>query len=441
MTIIRKLLDALNMNNWNEKSEKETAIFPSTKEPGREFFTAKESDYSFPQDADNCTVPTVNASVPLAKDKSSVSDSSELDAVAKIVRDSAAPCLQTLECADPNDVEPTEENLQCESERQDTGAAEIVIDLEAQDELCDSEDTEEPEEPQPYRSAKMLIQGLHIYFIDVAREIVQQQAIQRIPLMREYHLSEHDLNQIITELHQAQIIDNDGTVLMKPEELEKFIDIYEPNLFLCKNTVFDKDIFMCIGEILYENGVENTYNTMPSDELIDYLNIFETLGIIKYDSELNTYILLKSKDEFVKICNSIPEYFGSKEFDTANAKYENADYDAMSGIEFENYIAFVLFKNGFIHIKTTPASSDHGIDLTAEKDGITYAIQCKCYSSNVGNAAVQQAYSGRGIYKKDIAVVITNQYFTAQAKEEAASVGVKLWDRDKLKQLIDSTET
>ena len=303
------------------------------------------------------------------------------------------------------------------------------------------EDTEEPEEPQPYRSTKMLIQGLHIYFIDVAREIVQQQAIQRIPLMREYHLSEHDLNQIITELHQAQIIDNDGTVLMKPEELEKFIDIYEPNLFLCKNTVFDKDIFMCIGEILYENGVKNTYSTMPSDELIDYLNIFETLGIIKYDSELNTYILLKSKDEFVKICNSIPEYFGSKEFDTANVKYENADYDAMSGIEFENYIAFVLFKNGFIHIKTTPASGDHGIDLTAEKDGITYAIQCKCYSSNIGNAAVQQAYSGRGIYKKDIAVVITNQYFTAQAKEDAAAVGVKLWDRDKLQQMIDASAT
>ena len=178
---------------------------------------------------------------------------------------------------------------------------------------------------------------------------------------------------------------------------------------------------------------------MPSDELIDYLNIFETLGIIKYDSELNTYILLKSKDEFVKICNSIPEYFGSKEFDTANVKYENADYDTMSGIEFENYIAFVLFKNGFIHIKTTPASGDHGIDLIAEKDGITYAIQCKCYSSNIGNAAVQQAYSGRGIYKKDIAVVITNQYFTTQAKEDAAAVGVKLWDRDKLQQMIDST--
>lgn len=87
-------------------------------------------------------------------------------------------------------------------------------------------------------------------------------------------------------------------------------------------------------------------------------------------------------------------------------------------------------------MEVTKGSGDHGIDILAEKDGIAYAIQCKCYSSNIGNAAVQQAHTGKSIYHKDIAVVITNRYFTQQAIEEAAALGVKLWDRDKLNELI-----
>lgn len=72
------------------------------------------------------------------------------------------------------------------------------------------------------------------------------------------------------------------------------------------------------------------------------------------------------------------------------------------------------------------------------KDEISYAIQCKCYSSNIGNSAVQQAHTGKSLYHKDIAVVLTNQYFTTQAKEEAAALGVKLWDRDTLTNMISN---
>ena len=72
----------------------------------------------------------------------------------------------------------------------------------------------------------------------------------------------------------------------------------------------------------------------------------------------------------------------------------------------------------------------------AEKDEVTYAIQCKCYSSNIGNSAVQQAHTGKSIYHKDIAVVMTNSHFTAQAIKDAELIGVKLWDREKLSSMI-----
>lgn len=109
----------------------------------------------------------------------------------------------------------------------------------------------------------------------------------------------------------------------------------------------------------------------------------------------------------------------------------------MEGHDFEYYCADVLRENGFTNVEVTKGSGDHGIDILAEKDDITYAIQCKCYASDIGNAAVQQAHTGKSIYKKDIAVVLTNRYFTAQAKEEAAALGVKLWDRDKLNIMIE----
>lgn len=122
----------------------------------------------------------------------------------------------------------------------------------------------------------------------------------------------------------------------------------------------------------------------------------------------------------------------------SNNRDNSNDYDNMEGHQFEYYCAELLKRNHFENVEVTQGSGDHGIDILAEKDGITYAIQCKCYSSNIGNAAVQQAYTGKGFYHKDIAVVLTNRYFTSQAKEEAQALGVKLWDRDRLNKLIEN---
>lgn len=146
--------------------------------------------------------------------------------------------------------------------------------------------------------------------------------------------------------------------------------------------------------------------------------------------------------DLVKICNPQQAHHminpaQTDEFPTDKTKIISAT-DNMTGQQFEDYCAKILGKNGFINVEVTRGSGDHGIDILAEKNDISYAIQCKCYSSNIGNAAVQQAHTGKSLYRKDIAVVLTNQYFTAQAKEEAGALGVKLWDRDKLNQLIEN---
>lgn len=108
------------------------------------------------------------------------------------------------------------------------------------------------------------------------------------------------------------------------------------------------------------------------------------------------------------------------------------NYDSMSGEDFEEFCADILRGNGFTDVEVTKASGDHGVDVLAKKDGIKYAIQCKRYSKPVGNKAVQEVYSGKDIYKADVAVVMSNMDFTAQAIEDAKKLNVELWNRDKI---------
>ena len=67
------------------------------------------------------------------------------------------------------------------------------------------------------------------------------------------------------------------------------------------------------------------------------------------------------------------------------------------------------------------------MDILAVKDGIRYAIQCKCYASDLGNKPVQEVNTGKAIYHCQIDAVMTNRYFTQGGKE---ATGVLLWDRD-----------
>lgn len=107
-----------------------------------------------------------------------------------------------------------------------------------------------------------------------------------------------------------------------------------------------------------------------------------------------------------------------------------SDVDLMSGSEFEQFCADVLRKNGFHDVQVMGGSGDQGVDIVATKKKLRYAIQCKCYSSNLGNTPVQEVFAGRVHYGCDVAAVMTNSYFTAGAVELARSTGVFLWDRD-----------
>ncbi len=106
--------------------------------------------------------------------------------------------------------------------------------------------------------------------------------------------------------------------------------------------------------------------------------------------------------------------------------------DLMEGREFERYCAQLLREHEFSEVEVTKGSRDYGVDILAQKDGVTYAIQCKRYDGPVGVHAIQEAYAGRDYYDCMVGVVMTNQYFTSPAVEVAGKLKIMMWDRDYL---------
>lgn len=106
--------------------------------------------------------------------------------------------------------------------------------------------------------------------------------------------------------------------------------------------------------------------------------------------------------------------------------------DNMSGKTFELWCASLLQRIGFTNVNLTKASGDDGVDLLAEKDSIKYAIQCKCYSKDLGKAPIQEVAAGKMMpqYRCQIGAVITNRHFTKGARDLADANGILLWDRD-----------
>lgn len=112
------------------------------------------------------------------------------------------------------------------------------------------------------------------------------------------------------------------------------------------------------------------------------------------------------------------------------AEAEMLTIDLMEGHDFEYWCANALRDMDFDDVEVTPGSGDQGVDILAEKDGLRYAIQCKRYTSDLGNSPVQEVHAGKYLYRCHVAAVISNRHFTASAVELADATGVLLWDRD-----------
>ena len=144
------------------------------------------------------------------------------------------------------------------------------------------------------------------------------------------------------------------------------------------------------------------------------------------------YFLIKYIIWFISFLAGNDNSFKYKLKLSTNEKEQLNIIDNMSGIEFEKFMCAMLTKNGYTNVKMTKASGDHGADILAEYNNEKYAFQCKRFESKVSSKPIGEVLRGINYYNCNNGVVITNNYFTKQAMDEAKVNNVELWDRDKI---------
>lgn len=104
---------------------------------------------------------------------------------------------------------------------------------------------------------------------------------------------------------------------------------------------------------------------------------------------------------------------------------ERCPADAMSGTEFEEYVARIARSSGLPVIMTS-LTGDWGVDLIVGHRPHRIAIQCKRLSRPVGAAAVQEVVAGAPMQDCTRTMVVTNHEFTPAARKLAELHGCEL---------------
>lgn len=107
------------------------------------------------------------------------------------------------------------------------------------------------------------------------------------------------------------------------------------------------------------------------------------------------------------------------------------EIDKMSGTDFEMFLTSLFTKLGY-KVVHTGTIGDWGSDLILEKDGVKIAVQAKRYQGSVGPDAVREVNTVIKPRNCTNGMVITNSYYTEEAKMLAKANNITLWNRDDL---------
>ena len=112
----------------------------------------------------------------------------------------------------------------------------------------------------------------------------------------------------------------------------------------------------------------------------------------------------------------------------------------LSPSEFEQRVALLLEDLGWKNVVIRGGSGDRGVDITAERDGLRYLVQCKRYSKSVGPNYVRDLVGALHIQGADRAILVATSSFTPQSRLEARGQAVELWDDKILLQRLSDAE-
>lgn len=230
-------------------------------------------------------------------------------------------------------------------------------------------------------------------------------------------------------LEEIKVIDNSGKIIMKSEYLQKLSEL--------KPIYIDSEIInYTINENISFGAYINSHHPEIEERLLN-------LGVLRknHSGKYNKFTITNEQwEEHGKDIKNIKPLIAELRKTEEWHQQDLFDIDHMNGFEFEDYISKLLFEIGYINISVTKRSNDFGVDIICEKDDIKYAIQCKNYSHKLNNSSIQEVATGKNYYNCQVGVVVTNNYFTDNAKELAEKNGILLWDRDKLSLMMKNAQ-
>ena len=218
-----------------------------------------------------------------------------------------------------------------------------------------------------------------------------------------------DYIQIFEEM--AQIVEHD----MKKTIEKLTIPAYKR---ISKITTTDKELI--IKEYL-KLGFDE-----PNEMIIK--DLFDKFGLEYSDSE---------PEHLLKDCLEEMELEDFENNLGLETKKKIGDFSKLNGHQFEDYLKELFSILGY-QVMRTKLSGDQGADLIIKKDDMKTVVQAKKYAGTVTNKAIQEVVASKKHYGADKAMVVTTGTFTKSAIELAKSNKVEIWDKNKLKEIINS---
>lgn len=111
----------------------------------------------------------------------------------------------------------------------------------------------------------------------------------------------------------------------------------------------------------------------------------------------------------------------------------------MSGAQFEVFVAEALHAMGY-KARVLGGLGDQGVDVIAECEGSSVAVQCKNLGRPVGNRPVQEVYTGKAVHGCSEAWVVAPAGYTPGAIETASKTGVNLFNKGDIRAWIRQVE-
>ena len=227
-----------------------------------------------------------------------------------------------------------------------------------------------------------------------------------------------------TEVCTLYILFLDDKCLLEPLK-EKFDKTVVVDEFGLNTTVFEKDFkrvdkSLTFDEFLYfaRNEVRRNSNSNGKHFYYRY-NFLDSDSLDRWDRrDVKTRLNQNKLKAIIEFCRNTPTTIKPEE---RKAETTNNYPNKANAFDFEEKIGRKFKILGW-DTEVTKKSGDQGVDVVIRRNGKTGVIQCKLYSGKVGNAAVQEIYTGKGFYKADFAAVVTNSEYSPSARELANSL-------------------